>query len=876
MDWTSLKTNLQSSTIPADAWEAIWMAFTNQVGSTWGDYVTMLDNNAAYLGGLGIKVNDVGTLVGFQLMLADGLSPLRTLAKSMDASVPTPGPSLTFSRFFGEPISQRCALGPFGRGWSHNWQYSLQRRSDGTITVVGPANSQRTFLPDTRSGYFIEAGDTGTLAAGSAGSFTLTEKTGFLYSYGSDGKLQYVQDLNRKTIRLSYTGNQLTSLTHSSGQTIQIAYNAAGLIETVTDNLGRQTVLSYDGVNEHLVGAQYSDGRTATYTYNTTGALAQLHELTAIATSCCNWRYFTYDQQGRLTATYLQGHTEATTYDYGPGGLVTVTDALGNPTQLFYDYRGTLLKTVDPNTNSLSRVLDQNDNLVSVIDDAGRSYTYSYDSNGNVARSLDAAGNSTQFSFSTAFNRLASLTDAKGNVTRYAYDPYGHVQSTTFADGSLESWTYDADGNRQTWINRRGHQTFYTWNNSGLMTGKYFADGSAAEYNYDSRGNLTNATTYDSMLTPLESVGMTYDGSNHLVRMDYPEGRYLAFEYDAAGRRTSSVDQLGHRLNYSYDVAGRPQGITNELNGLVVVCQYDAAGRTITRTLGNGIHTTYDYDRIGQLLNLTNYFSNGTMISRFNYTYDARGRRATMSTVDGNWNYSYDDLGQLSHAVYDAATTNIPNQNLTYVYDSLGNRNLTIENGVTNSYSVNSLNQYQSVGATNYTFDADGNLIKVSSPQGTTLFSYNDENRLLEITSLQGTWTYTYDGFGNRVATEVDGTARRYVIDPLGLGNVVSEYDRHCNLIAHYDHGMGNEGLVSRSDAGNTQTVFTFDAIGNVREIVAPSGSIDNAYAYSPFGLLVSKKEAFQNSFKFVGRSGVMDDGSARYVLVENSLYATA
>jgi len=47
-------------------------------------------------------------------------------------------------------------------------------------------------------------------------------------------------------------------------------------------------------------------------------------------------------------------------------------------------------------------------------------------------------------------------------------------------------------------------------------------------------------------------------------------GKYLMFTYDSAGRRASSLDQLGHRLNYYYDVAGRLQSMTNELNALVV------------------------------------------------------------------------------------------------------------------------------------------------------------------------------------------------------------------------------------------------------------------------------------------------------------------
>src|ERR1039458_1603235 len=167
----------------------------------------MLDNDAFYLGQLGLNVVDSSDLLAFKCIQADGFCPLRTLASSVDASVPTPGLPLTFSRSFGERISQRYAFGPFGRGWSHNWQYSLQQGSDGTITIFGPGGSQRIFQPDTRGGYFAQAGDYGTLAAAGGGAFTLTEKSGLLYYYRADGKLGYVQDLNDNMITLAYGGN---------------------------------------------------------------------------------------------------------------------------------------------------------------------------------------------------------------------------------------------------------------------------------------------------------------------------------------------------------------------------------------------------------------------------------------------------------------------------------------------------------------------------------------------------------------------------------------------------------------------------------------------------------------------------------------------
>ena len=307
--------------------------------------------------------------------------------------------------------------------------------------------------------------------------------------------------------------------------------------------------------------------------------------------------------------------------------------------------------------------------------------------------------------------------------------------------------------------------------------------------------------------------------------------------------------------------------------------QYDPAGRIAVKRLDNGLFTTYQYDSAGQLLALTNALAPyvqprgplaiATVLSSFNYTYDSRGRRISMDTLDGGWSYEYDDLGQLTHAVLASTAADIPNQDLRYVYDEVGNRVWTVENGVTKQYTANSLNQYVTVGTTNYTFDADGNLIKEVSTQGTTTYVYNDENRLVSATSPQGAWQYTYDGLGNRVAKTENGTRTRYVVDPIGLGNVVGEYDGAGNLLAHYDHALG---LLSRTDAGGKAAGYTFDAIGNVQEVVSAAGAFVNRYAYTPFGKTFCRVESIPNPLQFLGQFGVRADTTGQ-IFARNRYY---
>jgi hypothetical protein len=141
VDWSSLKADMRPASITTEAWDAIWPAFTAQAGATWGAYVTMLDNNASYLGRLGQRVVDIGGLLAFEFQQADGLSPVRTLSSAVDATVEAPGSPIVFSRVFSEPISQRYQVGSLGYGWSHNWDLVLTTGTDGTVTIHGPAGS---------------------------------------------------------------------------------------------------------------------------------------------------------------------------------------------------------------------------------------------------------------------------------------------------------------------------------------------------------------------------------------------------------------------------------------------------------------------------------------------------------------------------------------------------------------------------------------------------------------------------------------------------------------------------------------------------------------------------------------------------------------
>ena len=130
-------------------------------------------------------------------------------------------------------------------------------------------------------------------------------------------------------------------------------------------------------------------------------------------------------------------------------------------------------------------------------------------------------------------------------------------------------------------------------------------------------------------------------------------------------------------------------------------------------TKGNGTYTAYQYDAADRLLSVANHAADDSLLSSFEYAYDLTGLPETMTTLDGRWTYEHDELGQLTRAVFESANPAIPDQDLVYQYDAGGNRELVVANGESVSYVTNSLNQYVTVGATEYEFDADGIAVRL-------------------------------------------------------------------------------------------------------------------------------------------------------------------
>jgi RHS repeat-associated protein len=870
IDWNSLKSGLQPAWIANDAWNSIFSGVTHLAGNTSGSYVQMLDDNARALGQLGETVTDLGQLWNFSILQANGLTPVSTLADAVDAQMITPGLSLSFGRSFGNTINSRNQTGILGLGWSVPWSTVLATLADGTVTITTDSGNQFRYQPDSRDAgkYFSAAGDMNVLSPGPGGTFNWKQMDGTITVFRSDGKLSYVQDTNGNRITAGYNAaGQLTNLTHSAGQSLSLTYNTAGRLSNITDSAGRQAIYMYDAANLHLLSVQTPAG-ISQYGYDPGGAFtAKQNALTSIAFPDGTHRYYTYDSVGLLASTSRDGDAEHVDYTYDQPGEVTATDLLHESTRTYYDNRGLPIKTLDALGYFTFVSYDPATLMVSrIVDSAGQPQAFSYDAMGNIASSTDELGHKTLYTHGD-LNRLTSLTDANGNKTAYAYNPAGNLLSTSYTNGTIERATFDPLGNSISFTNRRGQAIGYTYNAAGQVAKQTFPDGSHTDFTYDAHGNLKTAVDATGTIT------FTYDAADRLTRVDYPDGMYLQFTLDVAGRRIQMVDQTGFTVKYRYDAAGRLSRLTDRSDGLIVTYTYDAAGRLSRKDNGNGTYTTYAYDANGNVLHLINFAPNTTVNSRFDYTYDPLGRRTTMTTLDGSWTYAYDGTGQLTRAIFASTNPAIPNQDLKYNYDAVGNRTSTVENGVTTIYVSNNLNEYTSVGGVTQVYDADGNLVS----DGTTTYTYDVLDRLIDVAKANSTTDYAYDSLGNRTSESINGVVTNYLIDPTGIRNVVGEFHNFDQSTAHNVYGLG---LTSRI-TGSVNYYYDFDAYGNTIGLADLSGTYAQSISYSPFGAAATNASPALSPFEFEGQLGVINDPSgiiyarARYYVATTGRFAS-
>jgi RHS repeat-associated protein len=471
----------------------------------------------------------------------------------------------------------------------------------------------------------------------SAGNLTVTiDASGAASSHAyENGKLKYTYNAKgERTASFGYdAAGNMTNTTDAAGFSRGFSYDANGnqtnSSYTWVNPIGGATVpvvtsTLYDSAGR--VTASMDADSNWTYTvYNEIGKVASTTNKLGLATS------FTYDARGNLIQTiYPDSTVTRTVYDDNGRAVVstsraaftnTVPDSMTFARATRTDYNAVGRATNTVRLTNAEITINNNAGVVSaVLSGAGSALSTSsteYYDNGWVKSRTGPDNQKTSYEYYDD-GQLKAVTDPLSKRTEYEYDGAGRRQLVRDALQHVTRFGYDADGRQVTTI---FHDTTFTsniFNNVGQKVGETDQAGLTTDYDYDESGRLTGV-----------KKPQVYDAEGGTNAQ--PTWQYV---YDTYGRLFVTVDPKGRTTTNGYDAVGRqilrilPMRQT-ETN------QYDNLGRLWKKYDFKGQKAEFLYDSFGRVATQQFYDASSQLAKCVCIKYDELGRQKRIVELQG-------------------------------------------------------------------------------------------------------------------------------------------------------------------------------------------------------------------------------------------------
>ncbi|MCM1161126.1 MAG: DUF6531 domain-containing protein, partial [Roseburia sp.] len=712
------------------------------------------------------------------------------------------------------------------------------------VAFYDEANKQNTFLTTSNGENLIYTYGRQKLAT----EIRYPDGTTTNRDYDEGKNVIYEKDrLGREIFRKYNREGMLVEEHMPDGLETYYSYNDKNLPVKVWDNTGREINNEYDQSGNLLINRKQIDASSQQVTQ------------------------FTYDDKGRiLTVTDANGNQESYSYDLPfsePTRYVTATGAV-----ILYNY-------------------DEGGRLIEVKDEYGTT-SYGYNSLANQTICRDAEGNVTRYFYDNMANITkviapnqydASIDD--GNGTVYEYDVWTHVSRVTNPDGGIYSYENDFRGNVRKELNPNETQkedakgTYYEYDNNYNRIKTIYPDGSILREKYDVCGNILKRIlpeAYDSAKDDGEGYTYVYDSCNRLTEIRDPFGtverRYV---YDFCGNVIKDISAKGYMMGetdedrigtlYQYDLRGNVTAIRTPME-----IKAQDGKQSVQYRL-----TTYRYDFVGNCIEEKRYLDYQTgesasgRVNTIHYTYDNGDRLVRVSDSTGaHMEYEYNKRNQkirekrkISKDVW---------QETYYEYSPAGNlictaRKLGEQNGQ-NQYAI-----------TRFTYDGNGNIICIKTPEGNEILrEYDCCDRLTAEThkekngNIHHTITFAYDKMDNLIEVKnQDGYKLHYEYDVMNRLIKTIDGDERVQF-NRYD---GNGNLICRinpqeyAEKGEKAKGYryAYDIMGRNTSIDTPLGTRLRSLSYNQFGEIEREGDGLGgicSKYDFAGRRiHILTDG---------------
>jgi YD repeat-containing protein len=614
-------------------------------------------------------------------------------------------------------------------------------------------------------------------------------------------------------------------------RTTSFSYDTVNRRTTVTDPLGKATVLAYD-VNGNLTNATYPPA--------TVGATAQVVQ-------------YAYNGSGDVTSvTDAMGKVTAYTYDTN-GNLTLERDAAGNTVERIYGTKNQLL-------NETHFLVPDPDGAGALQPGGAVTRRYAYDAENHLRFAVDEDGLVTEYRYNTPGQLVSTI-----KYTANKYDLTGLSKTTTVSEATLAAWvtaisdrstvqrtdtTYDFRGNVATVTeysaaDSAGNgltsatytRTTYTYDQFGMLLSRYVSGQARTEYfTCDGLGRMLTAT--DLALGVTSTV---YNDAGRTATTTLPNGMVKTSVFTAQGELWTYAESgsgvATETESYKYDKLGRLRSMTDALGKRDFIF-YDDAGRQTGAMDPRGILTEYRYDAANRLIATVRY-ANAMSTAAINSLFDASGnpttatvasvRPATTNYDRWEWNI-YDNADRVVEKIITVrgAWEGQSGAVTTYAYDGTGQLVKTTQ--YANVLAPSTVAGFMASPPTAVTLPT----ANAASDRVTRSFYANDGLLIGELDGDGALKQFSYDKAGRLVTTTAYANLAAANLRATGdftalLGSVgTSTSDRVEYLV--YD-GQGH--VRYRLDGNRRPTEYVYDAAGRVLRTIDYGASIGSSSGYS-------------------------------------------
>ena len=683
------------------------------------------------------------------------------------------------------------------------WDFNI----DVSKIVKPAAGYYQVVLPDGSNTTFKDNGKGGFECLNAHSTMT---KSGNEYTITNAAQSKYHFNTNSELDWVKDAeGNVLTISSMTNNQRI------------VTDSTGRTYTITYNGNKEHSRITSIEDtaaGRVVTYAYNGDFQL--------------------------VSATSVSGGTESYEYD-GKGRLCKITNCYDEMTdQIVYNDNGSVNWLT--NASGLKQVYtyDKTQKQTGLKEYDGdtlvKTYTYNYDEKYAVkTNTVETDGQTYEVDKITynmvdgenKYDEMSESVDIMGNTTKYERDTNGNVIKTINADGTYTLANYNDKNSVIAEVDESGNATIKAYDSNGT---RLLKEATSLHPLSQTDINTVTADNFD----PVKYLAAN-EASYAITSHEYYADSYVS---GIAGLIRATTDPEGNVTEYDYYKDGVGKGLVKSKtlkDGNTVVntvsyeynAQLQVSKETTSFDISKNLYSVkeYEYDKFNNVT-VTRDYGTGSTPATTVAEYDLLSRK----TAEYAPNYSADK----SHG---SLTTYYPDGNKKSETDAEGN-------------------------VTSYVYDAYGQVIKKTNPDGTmNLTAYDGlqrEKATYFLGSENGTkqiltkTSYEFAGYNFDIYSALDTSASHSC---KGLKTTKTTYITENKQVISETLTDIKEHTIYEKTNGETKRTSAYYANGQLARQTDALGNITK-YEYGYLNKVTKTYTPFNTK----------SDGSVNYSVTEN------